>query len=201
MALIWILGSDPALGIKTTDAGRQSWNKSWRLCCTCFHAKPMVLISILVSDPALGIKPTNAGWQSWSKSWRLCRTCFHTKPMMLIPILGSDPDQNKNCSWIAIQHWELCKSKSDPRFGIRTFGLVCEHVHHYFWKLLQDCHPALGTVQEQIWSQIWNQHPWFSMWACASLLLKTAPRLPLVFPNAGWQSSIIRMLISNFTSE
>ena len=30
--------------------------------------------------------------------------------------------------------------------GISTIGLVWKLVHHYFWGLLQDCHPALGDV-------------------------------------------------------
>ena len=135
MALISILGSDPALGIKSTNAG---WH------------------------PALGGVQEQICSQIWNQHlwfsmWACALLFFKTAPGLpssigmcaranLIPDLESAPlvyvsmciTIFENCSRIAIQHWEVSKSKSDLRFGISTFALVCEHVHHYFWKLLQD---------------------------------------------------------------
>ena len=99
----------------------------------------MALISILGSDPALGGVQEQILSQIWNQHlWFSMWACAS----LLV----------ENCSRIAIQHWEVCKSKSDPRFGISTFGIVCEHVHHYFWKLLQDYHWYLPIIFFDIWA-------------------------------------------------
>ena len=70
---------------------------------------------------------------------------------------------------------------SDSIIEISTLFLVWKHVHHYFWDLLQDCHPALGDVIPQcwIWPQNWNQHYLFSMEACASLISRICSRIAI----------------------
>ena len=64
--------------------------------------------------------------------------------------------------------------------ALRDVIPLWKHVHHYFWGLHQDCHPALGYVIPQcwIWTQNWNQHHWFGMEVCASLISRFAPGLP-----------------------
>ena len=155
----------PSLGIKLNDSSF-TWPTEFQ--CLSKKSNPAAEVTLYTQRSSFSRvigSPPLPFFQLKGSSWAIVHQyCPWSPPRFTVCMCITGFE---NCSRIALQHWEMCKIKSGPRFEISAFGLVWEHVHHYFLKLLQDCHPALGGVQEQIWLQIWNQHRWFSMAACA----------------------------------